>query len=84
MEWSLVSLLNIGSHPRTWPDGRHALEGQLQFTGIVGDVSEMLLGRTLVAHNAAFAYAFFAAEAEILEPNSSSTVPCARSSWSGG
>ena len=53
-----------GSHPR---HGLTAamLEDQPQFTDIVGDVVEVLRGRTLVAHNVAFDYAFLAAEAEL-------------------
>jgi DNA polymerase-3 subunit epsilon len=43
------------------------LEDQPQFAEIVGDVVEVLRGRTLVAHNVAFDYAFLAAEAEIAE-----------------
>jgi DNA polymerase-3 subunit epsilon len=41
------------------------LEDQPQFDDIIGDVVEVLHGRTLVAHNVAFDYAFLAAEAEI-------------------
>jgi DNA polymerase-3 subunit epsilon len=41
------------------------LEDQPQFADMVGDVVEVLRGRTLVAHNVAFDYAFLAAEAEI-------------------
>jgi DNA polymerase-3 subunit epsilon len=43
------------------------LEDQPQFADIVGDVAEVLRGRTLVAHNVAFDYAFLAAEAELAE-----------------
>ena len=43
------------------------LEDQPQFGDIVGDVVEVLRGRTLVAHNVAFDYAFLAAEAELAE-----------------
>ncbi|WP_269195119.1 exonuclease domain-containing protein, partial [Mycobacterium avium] len=41
------------------------LEDQPQFADIAGDVVEVLRGRTLVAHNVAFDYAFLAAEAEL-------------------
>jgi DNA polymerase-3 subunit epsilon len=43
------------------------LEDQPQFADIAGDVIEVLRGRTLVAHNVAFDYAFLAAEAELAE-----------------
>ena len=43
------------------------LEDQPQFADIVGDVVEVLRGRTLVAHNVAFDYSFLAAEAEMAE-----------------
>jgi DNA polymerase-3 subunit epsilon len=43
------------------------LEDQPRFADIAADVVELLRGRTLVAHNAAFDYGFLAAEAEIAE-----------------
>src|SRR5262249_16440319 len=70
VEQSVVSLLNPGVDPG--PPHVHGLtaamlEDQPQFGDIVGDVVEVLRGRTLVAHNVAFDYAFLAAEAEIAE-----------------
>jgi DNA polymerase-3 subunit epsilon len=70
VEQSVVSLLNPGVDPG--PTHVHGLtsamlEDQPQFADIVSDVVEVLRGRTLVAHNAAFDYAFLAAEAEIAE-----------------
>jgi DNA polymerase-3 subunit epsilon len=70
VEQSVVSLLNPGVDPGpTHVHGLTAgmLEDQPQFADIVGDVLEVLRGRTLVAHNVAFDYAFLAAEAEIAE-----------------
>lgn len=43
------------------------LEDQPEFVDIVGDVVKVLSGRTLVAHNVAFDYAFLAAEAELAD-----------------
>lgn len=43
------------------------LEDQPQFADIVDDVVKLLDGRTLVAHNVAFDYAFLAAEAEFAD-----------------
>jgi DNA polymerase III subunit epsilon len=68
VEQSVVSLLNPGVDPG--PTHVHGLtsamlEDQPQFADIVGDVVEVLHGRTLVAHNVAFDYAFLAAEAEL-------------------
>src|SRR5580693_7975174 len=68
VEQSVVSLLNPGVDPG--PTHIHGLtaamlEDQPQFADMVGDVLEVLRGRTLVAHNVAFDYAFLAAEAEI-------------------
>jgi DNA polymerase III subunit epsilon len=68
VEQSVVSLLNPGVDPG--PTHVHGLtstmlEDQPQFSDIVGDVVEVLRGRTLVAHNVAFDYAFLAAEAEL-------------------
>ncbi|MGH3543511.1 MAG: DEDDh family exonuclease [Mycobacterium sp.] len=68
VEQSVVSLLNPGVDPGpTHVHGLTAtmLEDQPQFVDIAGDVVELLRGRTLVAHNVAFDYAFLAAEAEI-------------------
>jgi DNA polymerase III subunit epsilon len=70
VEQSVVSLLNPGVDPG--PTHVHGLttamlEDQPQFADIVGDVVEVLRGRTLVAHNVAFDYAFLSAEAEIAE-----------------
>ncbi len=68
VEQSVVSLLNPGVDPGpTHVHGLTAamLEDQPQFADIVGDLVEVLRGRTLVAHNVAFDYAFLAAEAEL-------------------
>ncbi|ATA27522.1 DNA polymerase III epsilon subunit [Mycobacterium lepraemurium] len=68
VEQSVVSLLNPGVDPGpTHVHGLTAavLEDQPQFANIAGDVVEVLRGRTLVAHNVAFDYAFLAAEAEL-------------------
>ena len=70
VEQSVVSLLNPGVDPGpTHVHGLTAamLEDQPQFGDVVGDVVEVLRGRTLVAHNVAFDYAFLAAEAELAE-----------------
>jgi DNA polymerase-3 subunit epsilon len=70
VEQSVVSLLNPGVDPGpTHVHGLTAamLEDQPQFADIVGDLVEVLRGRTLVAHNVAFDYAFLAAEAELAE-----------------
>lgn len=70
VEESVVSLLNPGVDPGpTHVHGLTAtmLEDQPQFADIVGEVVKLLRGRTLVAHNVAFDYAFLAAEAEIAE-----------------
>ncbi|QUR69280.1 DEDDh family exonuclease [Mycobacterium spongiae] len=70
VEQSVVSLLNPGVDPGpTHVHGLTAamLEDQPQFADIVGDLVEVLRGRTLVAHNVAFDYSFLAAEAEITE-----------------
>jgi DNA polymerase III subunit epsilon len=70
VEQSVVSLLNPGVDPGpTHVHGLTAamLEDQPQFADIVADVIEVLRGRTLVAHNVAFDYAFLAAEAELAE-----------------
>lgn len=68
VEQSVVSLLNPGVDPGpTHVHGLTAamLEDQPQFGDIVGDVVKVLRGRTLVAHNVAFDYAFLAAESEL-------------------
>ena len=70
VEQSVVSLLNPGVDPGpTHVHGLTAamLEDQPQFADIAGDVIEVLRGRTLVAHNVTFDYAFLAAEAELAE-----------------
>ncbi len=70
VERSVVSLLNPGVDPGpTHVHGLTAsmLEDQPQFSEIVGDVVEIVRGRTLVAHNVAFDYGFLAAEAELAD-----------------
>src|SRR6201998_4060118 len=70
VEQSVVSLLNPGVDPGpTHVHGLTAamLEDQPQFADLVGDLVEVLRGRTLVAHNVAFDYAFLAAEAELAD-----------------
>lgn len=70
VEESVVSLLNPGVDPGpTHVHGLTAamLEDQPQFADIAGDVMQLLRGRTLVAHNVAFDYAFLAAEAEMAD-----------------
>jgi DNA polymerase III subunit epsilon len=70
VQQSVVSLLNPGVDPGpTHVHGLTAamLEDQPQFADIVGDLAEVLRGRTLVAHNVAFDYAFLAAEAELAD-----------------
>ncbi|WP_261899886.1 exonuclease domain-containing protein, partial [Mycobacterium marinum] len=70
VEHSVVSLLNPGVDPGpTHVHGLTAamLEDQPQFADIVGDLTELLRGRTLVAHNVAFDYSFLAAEAELAD-----------------
>ncbi|OBG36857.1 DNA polymerase III subunit epsilon [Mycobacterium alsense] len=70
VERSVVSLLNPGVDPGpTHVHGLTAamLEDQPQFADIVDDLAEVVRGRTLVAHNVAFDYAFLAAEAELAE-----------------
>lgn len=70
VEQSVVSLLN----PRVDPGPTHVhgltaamLEDQPQFADVAADVVDVLRGRTLVAHNVAFDYAFLAAEAELAD-----------------
>ncbi|QNI09681.1 DEDDh family exonuclease [Mycobacterium kubicae] len=68
VEQSVVSLLNPGVDPGpTHVHGLTAamLEDQPRFADVVGEVAQVLRGRTLVAHNVAFDYAFLAAEAEL-------------------
>ncbi len=70
VEQSVVSLLNPGVDPG--PTHIHGLtaemlEDQPQFAEIVGDVVELVRGRTLVAHNVAFDYGFLTAEAELAD-----------------
>lgn len=63
---SLVSLLNPDVDPGpTHIHGltRHTLAGQPQFSDIAPALRTLLADRILVAHNAAFDYAFLAAEA---------------------
>ena len=70
VQQSVVSLLNPGVDPGpTHVHGLTAamLEDQPQFADVVDDLVEVLRGRTLVAHNVAFDYAFLAAEAELAE-----------------
>lgn len=68
VQQSFASLLNPGVDPG--PTHVHGLttamlDGQPQFSDVVGEVTALLAGRTLVAHNVAFDYGFLAAEAEI-------------------
>ncbi|MEH3130781.1 MAG: DEDDh family exonuclease [Mycolicibacterium neoaurum] len=69
VEHSMSSLLNPGVDPG--PTHVHGLtsdmlEGQPTFADIVPQLMEVLHGRTMVAHNVAFDYAFLAAEAELV------------------
>jgi len=67
VEHSVVSLLNPGVDPGpTHVHGLTAemLEDQPGFADIAHDVAELMHGRTMVAHNAAFDYSFLVAEAE--------------------
>jgi DNA polymerase-3 subunit epsilon len=67
VEHSVVSLLNPGVDPGpTHVHGLTAemLEDQPTFAEIAGNLAELVNGRTLVAHNAAFDYGFLAAEAD--------------------
>ena len=69
VEQSLYTLLNPGVDPGpTHVHGLTAemLEGQPRFGDVVGDLVELLRGRTLVAHNVGFDYSFLAAEAEMV------------------
>lgn len=69
VEKSLYSLLDPGVDPG--PTHIHGLTaemlaGQPTFGDVVADLCEVLQGRTLVAHNVGFDYAFLAAEAEMV------------------
>lgn len=69
VEHSVSSLLNPGVDPG--PTHVHGLttemlQGQPTFGDIAPQLMEVLHGRTLVAHNVAFDYAFLAAEAELV------------------
>ncbi|MDG4668201.1 DEDDh family exonuclease [Mycobacterium sp. 236(2023)] len=69
VEKSLYSLLDPGVDPGpTHVHGLTAemLAGQPTFGDIVGDLCDVLRGRTLVAHNVGFDYAFLTAEAELV------------------
>jgi DNA polymerase III subunit epsilon len=69
VEKTLYSLLNPGVDPGpTHVHGLTAemLEGQPCFGDVVGELGKLLRGRTLVAHNVGFDYAFLAAEAEMV------------------
>jgi DNA polymerase-3 subunit epsilon len=69
VEGSFSSLLNPGVDPGpTHVHGLTAemLDGQPTFGEIVGQLNGVLEGRTLVAHNVGFDYAFLAAEAELV------------------
>jgi len=69
VEKSLYSLLDPGVDPGpTHVHGLTAemLAGQPTFGDVVGDLVEVLRGRTLVAHNVGFDYAFLTAEAELV------------------
>ncbi len=69
VERSVYSLLNPGVDPG--PIHVHGLTAEMLadqpcFGDVVQDLIEVLRGRTLVAHNVGFDYAFLAAEAELL------------------
>jgi DNA polymerase-3 subunit epsilon len=69
VEKSLYSLLDPGVDPGpTHVHGLTAemLAGQPTFGDVVGDLCELLRGRTLVAHNVGFDYSFLTAEAEMV------------------
>jgi DNA polymerase-3 subunit epsilon len=69
VERSVATLLNPGCDPGpTHVHGLTAemLDGQPCFGDVIGDLLEVLDGRTLVAHNVAFDYSFLAAEAELV------------------
>ncbi|MBJ7341092.1 DEDDh family exonuclease [Mycolicibacterium sp.] len=68
VEESFSTLLNPGVDPG--PTHVHGLttemlQGQPTFADVVAELSAVLEGRTLVAHNVGFDYAFLAAEAEL-------------------
>ena len=68
VEQSVASLLNPGVDPGpTHVHGLTAemLEDQPTFADIAADVAALMAGRTLVAHNVGFDYAFLTAEAEL-------------------
>ena len=68
VEQSVVSLVNPGVDPgHTHIHGitPEMLEDQPVFAEIASDLADLMHGRTLVAHNAAFDYSFLTAEAEI-------------------
>lgn len=70
VEKTLYTLLNPGVDPGpTHVHGLTAamLAGQPTFGDVVGDLIELLEGRTLVAHNVGFDYSFLTAEAELVE-----------------
>lgn len=69
VEQSLATLLNPGVDPGpTHVHGLTAemLDGAPRFGDVVAELSELLEGRTLVAHNVAFDYSFLTAEAELV------------------
>lgn len=69
VEKSLYSLLDPGVDPGpTHVHGLTAemLAGQPTFGDVVGDLCELLRGRTLVAHNVGFDYSFLTTEAEMV------------------
>ena len=68
VERSVSTLLDPGVDPGpTHVHGLTAemLAGQPTFADVAADVSEVLRGRTLVAHNVSFDYSFLATEAEL-------------------
>jgi DNA polymerase-3 subunit epsilon len=70
IEHSVVSLLNPGVDPG--PTHVHGLTAEMladqpSFAHVAAELVDMLHGRTLVAHNVAFDYAFLAAEAELAD-----------------
>ncbi len=68
VEHSVSTLLNPGVDPGpTHVHGLTAemLAGQPCFADVAAEITEVLRGRTLVAHNVSFDYSFLAAEAEL-------------------
>lgn len=68
VERTMATLLDPGVDPGpTHVHGLTAemLAGQPTFADVVGELADVLRGRTLVAHNVGFDYAFLAAEAEL-------------------